>query len=273
MSPKAMDRGTFKKFCDLVYEKSGIHLTEQKEALLCSRVGKRMRVLGIEDYRDYLKKIVADDDGDECVQLLDAVSTNVTSFFREPVAFTFFTQEIEKWWQAGQRQFRFWSAACSTGEEPYTLLMTYFASKAGNVNDVRVLATDISTRALLAGKNGTYASEKLSTVPSDYVRRWFHREEEDGEKVCVVSDELKHKVSFNRLNLSDPPFPMKGPFDVVFCRNVMIYFDMKVRENLVLEIHRLLRKDGFLILGQSEGLTGLTVPFRTVRPSIYQKDE
>ncbi len=266
-----MDHSTFRKFRDLVYEKSGIHLTEQKEALLCSRVGKRMRALGIENYRDYLHKIVEDDDGEECVQLLDAVSTNVTSFFREPVAFSFLTQEIDRWYEMGQRSFRFWSAACSTGEEPYTIMMTYFASKASNVTDVRVLATDISTRALVAGRTGSYIEEKLNTVPADHKRRWFHREMDDGESIYVVSTELRDKVSFNRLNLSDPPFPMKGPFDVVFCRNVMIYFDMRVRENLVMEIHRLLRKDGFLILGQSEGLTGLTVPFKTVRPSIYQK--
>lgn len=268
-----MDRATFSKFRDLVYQKSGIHLTEQKEALLCSRVSKRMRALGIVEYRDYLRKIMEDNDGEECVQLLDAISTNVTSFFREPVAFTFLNQVIDKWWEAGQRKFRFWSAACSTGEEPYTLLMSYYASRANNVTDVRVLATDISTRALLAAKTGVYSENKLNTVPAEYQRRWFSRGNDDGEMVYRMSDDLKQKVSFNRLNLSNPPFPMRGPFDVVFCRNVMIYFDMQVRERLVLEIHRLLRSDGYLILGQSEGLTGLAVPFRSVRPSIYQKDE
>jgi len=267
-----MDRKTLQMFCDLVYQKSGIHLTEQKEALLCSRVGKRMRALGIKDFRDYLNMIVNENEEEECVQFLDAISTNVTSFFREPVAFTFLIQEVEKWWINGQRRFRFWSAACSTGEEPYTMMMTFLSSKAGNVNDVRILATDISTKALRTGINGFYSKDKMKSIPSEYVKRWFDRKNKDGEEYYAVSNELKQHISFNRLNLSNPPFPMKGPFDVVFCRNVMIYFDMKIREQLILEIHRLLRSDGYLILGQSEGLTGLSVPFRSVRPSIYKKE-
>src|SRR5690349_11738643 len=143
-----MDKKTFDSFRDFIYQASGISLGANKEALVCARVGKRMRAVGIGDYKGYLDYVMRDQSGAEVVQLLDAVSTNVTNFFREPEHFDFVQTAMQRWIGAGQRRFRFWSAASSTGEEPYTLAMTLLETTGTQTLDLKILATDISTRVL-----------------------------------------------------------------------------------------------------------------------------
>jgi chemotaxis protein methyltransferase CheR len=271
MPAQAMDRKTFKEFCSLVYQKSGITLSDQKEALLCSRVGKRMRSIGFDSYKEYLKFVLEDQEGEEIVRLLDVISTNVTSFFREPVAFTCFREKILEWWNQGQKCFRVWSTACSTGEEPYSIAMAFQEAITTGTTDFKVLATDISTRVLTFSKEGIYPAERMKNVPMEFRGRYFSQEKIEGNLHYRVSSEIRRKIKFARLNLSTPPYPMRGPFDVVFCRNVMIYFDMNVRNRLICEIERLLKPDGLLILGQSEGLAGAKHNFKGIRPSIYLK--
>ncbi|MCG3196020.1 MAG: Chemotaxis protein methyltransferase [bacterium] len=269
-----MDRETFNEIRDFVYARSGIHLAEHKESMVGARVGKRMRALGFDNPRAYMNYVLEDRGGEEAVRLLDAISTNVTSFLREPRAFEFLRSRIEEWWREGRRKFRFWSAACSTGEEPYSIALTALESSAGNGADLRILATDISTQVLQTAARGIYSEEQVAPLAGDLLIRHFARTlGEGGRPEYQVRAALRDRISFCRLNLSDPPFPMSGPFDVVFCRNVMIYFDLAVRNRLLAETHRLLRPGGFLILGQSEGLAGVTTQLKTVAPSVYRKEE
>ena len=265
-----MDRKTFDRFREIVYASSGIALSDGKESLVSARVGKRMRALGMSDFDDYLQRLQDDDSGEETVQLLDAISTNVTSFFREPEHFEFVADVCAKWMKEGQRRFRFWSAASSSGEEPYSLSMTLHETFGSTVNDWRILATDISTRVLIKAQEGIYKADTLKTVSREYRDKYF-RLMRGEEPMYRVKEIVRSPVLFRRINLSLPPFSMKGPLDIVFCRNVMIYFDNDVRSRLLEEISRLLKPGGYLLVGHAESLTGLMCNMKAVRPSIYVK--
>jgi chemotaxis protein methyltransferase CheR len=266
-----MDQSVFEKFCRIVYEKSGIAINANKIALVTARVGKRMRELGLKDDREYLELVLDDAHGEEIVHLLDVISTNVTSFFRESAHFDFLADTLSGWYQQGQRRFRFWSAASSTGEEPYTLAMTILDTLGTNPSDVKILATDISTRALALCSEGVYTKQKVSGVPQALLNRYFTIRGKGTENAFEVKPELRRIISFSRLNLSKAPFPMQGPFDAIFCRNVMIYFDNLVRKDLLAECYRLLKPEGYLFVGHAESLTGLLSGFKAVMPSVYIK--
>ncbi len=266
-----LDRTTYDKFRQLIYDKSGIKLGDQKEALVSSRIGKRMRELGIADPREYLQWVLNDDSGQELVQLLDVISTNVTSFYREPQHFDLLDSLLRKWWSEGQRKFRIWSAASSTGEEPYTIAIVVMEALGTQASDVKILATDISTRVLEQCRRGEYDRNRVEGVPFMLRDKYFEAVRDDYGAVYRVKDRLKSMMSFRRLNLSTPPFPMRGPLDVIFCRNVMIYFDNQVRARLLEDMYRLLKPGGFLMVGHSESLTGLVSRFKPVRPSVYTK--
>ena len=252
-----MDKRTFDRFREIVLDLSGISLGEQKEALVSARVGKRMRVLNITTHEAYIDYIAEDSSGQELVHLIDAISTNVTSFFRENDHFTFLTDIIKKWHAEGQRRFRVWSAASSTGEEPYSLAITLLEALDPRSVDMRILATDISTRVLEMCRIGRYGKERMKTVPAAVRDRYFDRISDNGQTLYSAKKALRDITLFRRLNLSTPPFPMKGPLDVVFCRNVMIYFDTDVRTKLLTDVHRLLRPGGYLMVGHAESLTGI----------------
>ncbi len=266
-----MDQRIFDKFRRIVYEKSGISLGRSKEALVAARVGKRMRALGSRDYRDYLQYLLQDKSGDEIILLLDAISTNVTSFFREPDHFDYFSELLSEWWKGGQRRFRFWSAASSTGEEAYSMAMIFHETLKVSGIDIKILATDISTRVLEHCKTGFYEKEKLKTVPPAFRERYFHMLRDGQKVVCQPKNVLRDCITFTRLNLATPPFPVRGPMDAIFCRNVMIYFDNKVRGNLLAELYRILKPNGFLFVGHTESLAGVDSDFKVVKPSVYVK--
>ncbi|KMQ50533.1 Chemotaxis protein methyltransferase CheR [Chitinispirillum alkaliphilum] len=267
-----MDKSIYEQFRNLVYEKAGINLGDKKEALVAARVSKRLRELQLNDYKDYLDFLKKDSSETELVHLLDVISTNVTSFFRESVHFDFLTEKMSEWLGKGQRRFRFWSAACSSGEEPYTMAMVLSDIAAGCDVDVRILATDISTRILAKAQSGEYPLEKVNAVPSSLLNKYFSKMDCEGKNSYTVCPAIKEKILFKRLNLSVPPFPMKGPMDAVFCRNVMIYFDNTVRRKLLSEISRLLKPGGVLFVGHAESLAGQLCTLKNVKPSIYVKE-
>jgi chemotaxis protein methyltransferase CheR len=263
---------TFDEFRRIVYTASGIALGPSKDALVSARVGKRMRALGIRDYESYLRCVSEDRSGDEVGHLVDVISTNVTSFFREDEHFTFMAEALTAWIAEGRERFRFWSAACATGEEPYSLAMTLLEAAGDRRDlDMRILATDISSRALRKAMPGVYEEPKTRSVPADLLGRHFVRRHRDGQTVRAVAPHVKCLVTFRRHNLSAPPYPIRGPLDAVFLRNVMIYFDQPVRIALLTEVHRLLRPGGYLIVGHAESLAGLGIGFSQVKPSIYTK--
>jgi chemotaxis protein methyltransferase CheR len=252
-----------------------MYLVPGKHALVKARVGKRMRALGIADEGAYLQYVLNDATGHELVQLLNVMSTNVTRFFREPDHFTFLREMFGQWLQEGRRRIRLWSAACSTGEEPYSIAMTILDSlprgELGGL-DLKILATDISTRVLETAEQARYSDTSLKEVPPVTRQRFFVRAEDGSQPTYQVRESLKRLVTFRRLNLAAPPFPLRGPFDAIFCRNVMIYFDGAVRKRLLGELERLLRPDGWLLIGHSENLLGVQPDsLQMVSPSVYRK--
>ncbi|MCA9433907.1 MAG: methyltransferase domain-containing protein, partial [Candidatus Omnitrophica bacterium] len=252
-----MEQATFDEFRRIVHQSGGISLRENKKALVESRVSKRMRALGYENAEQYLKFLKNGGNSEEMVFFLDCMTTNLTYFFREPQHFDYLRVLFRDWIQEGRDRIRLWSAACSTGEEPYSMAMVTAEAARGLNLDARILATDLSTEVLERAKNGVYDSKKIEPVPDPLAKRYLERFDEGFR----VKDSLKKFILFKRLNLSIQTFPMKGPFDAIFCRNVMIYFDNNVRSTLLMEIYRLLRPGGVLMVGQTESLTGLKHPF------------
>lgn len=263
-----MDARTFRRISAIVYCQAGIALGERKEALVAARIGKRMRQLGIKRYSEYLRVVEDSPEDGEVVNLINAITTNVTSFFREQPHFDRLATWLARWRDDGQTRFRIWSAASASGEEPYSLAIVARELLPSDA-DVRILATDISTHALEEAVVGVYDRQDIEPVPAEWARRHFRAEA--GGARWRVTPALKALIRFARLNLSQPPYPMRGPFDVIFCRNVMIYFDDAVRIRLLEECWRLLRPGGYLVVGHSESLTGMLSRFRPVEPSIYVK--
>lgn len=263
-----MKQDTFNQFCSIIYERSGISLGDKKEALVAARVGKRTRQLGLDSIEDYLIYVQKDGTGDEIIHLLDAISTNVTYFFRETEHFNTITQCFLEWLSHGNRTFRFWSAGCSSGEEPYSIAITLLEALLNRpLPDIKILATDLSTKVLTTASAGIYNSKKVENLPETILRKYFVSDNNEYR----INDSVRSLITFSRLNLSAIPFPMNGPMDMIFCRNVMIYFDQPFRKQLISEYHRLLKPGGYLLVGHSESLTGLINGFKTIAPSIYIK--
>lgn len=265
-----MEHSVFTRFCDLAYDKAGIYLREGKEALVSTRVAKRVKALGLDGERSYLEYLEKDTTGDELVAFLDAVTTNYTFFFREPEHFDIQAQLMKRWAAQGPRPYRIWCAASSTGEEPYAIAMTARGAVGEDV-DLRILATDLSTRVLATARAGVYGADRLEKASKEVVRKYFKRAPDNarGERVYSVTPEVREHLVFKRLNLSKPPFPMKGPFDLVFCRNVMMYFDLTVRQRLVNDIERLMGPESVLFIGRSETLGGLKTNLVALSAATY----
>ena len=271
-SPGDLEMGpeTFNRFSALIYDTAGIRLGPEKEALVKARIGKRMRALGMSSCRRYLHFVQSDATGGELVEMLDAICTNVTQFFRESEHFELVKQFVREWEAKGQKRFRIWCAAASTGEEPYSLAITLRESLR-DASNALILATDLSTKALATARKGVYSQRRMQHVPPVLVERYFTREASDGCWRYAPKDRIRTLVRFARINLSKPPFPLRGPLDMIFCRNVMIYFDDAVRKRLLDELFRLLKPGGYLIVGHAESLSGMLSSFKPVQPSLYIK--
>ncbi len=267
-----MDTQQFQRFCDIAYSRAGIKLRDGKESLVSARVAKRLRALGLSSPGEYLELLEGDSTGNEVVSFLDAISTNFTSFFREPSHFDRLKEFVAHRLTQGKKRLRVWCAASSSGEEPYTLAMTVAEVVGQHPVDWRILATDISTKILATAEQGIYEETALKDVPRASLLKYFKAL--DTRRASIrrwqVSDDLRRKVVFKRLNLAKPPYPMPGPLDVVFCRNVMIYFDDPVRQGLFTEVDRLLADDGLVCIGHSESLSGLKTRLVIIEPSVYQ---
>lgn len=267
-----MTPALFEKFCEIAYARAGIRLREGKQALVAARVAKRLRALGLTEAAEYLRILEHDADGSEIASFLDVISTNFTSFFREPSHFDRLNEFLTELIRSGRKRIRLWCAASSSGEEPYTLAITC-AETIGEANiDWKILATDISRKVIAVAERGVYERAALEEVPRALRTKYFTAlacDEDDCER-WQVHPRLRARVVFRRLNLANPPYPMPGPLDVVFCRNVMIYFDNPVRQRLILEIERLLAEDALLCIGHSESLNGLQTNLLAIEPSVYQ---
>jgi chemotaxis protein methyltransferase CheR len=263
----------FRRFSGLVYTASGIHLTEQKRELLRARLRKRLRALKLANYRDYFNVVTADGAEGELKALLDVVSTNKTEFFREARLLEHLRDKSAPGWLASASPssvFRIWSAACSSGEEAWSLAMV-MQEAFKERGEFKILGSDISTRMLDKALGGLYESRHVSSIPSAYFEQHMEPSWVEGQEAWRIKDSLRSKVAFARVNLNDASLPFENPMDVVFCRNVMIYFDKGTQEALVGRIHSLLRPGGWFYIGLSESLLSIRHQFETIAPSIYRK--
>lgn len=262
----------FESFRTLIYEESGISLDQRKQSLLESRLSKRVRELGLETFSQYYDRVTGDPTREEFTRMLDLISTNKTDFFREPNHFQFLRERILPELHDAKR-LRIWSSACSTGEEPYTIAMTLFEGVQNPAQwDFQILASDLSTRVLAKAAAGVYDQDRFRDVPPDLLRRHFLRGRGASAGSFKVKPHLASMIRFRRLNLMDEHFPIKNPLDLIFCRNVMIYFDRPTQETLVNKFHWYLKPGGHLFIGHSESLQWVNHPFTLVAPTIYQKE-
>lgn len=261
----------FELFKHLIYQQVGIKLDEPKKTLLVSRLGKRLRDLQLPSYQAYYDCVSGNGGEEELIKLLDLVSTNKTEFYREPVHFDFLRDQVLPEVQSS-KTLRIWSSASSSGEEPYTIAMT-LSDAITDINrwDIKILASDISTRVLAKASAGIYEEERVSQLSNDLVKRHFLRGKGPQAGKLQVRPQIARLVAFRRINLMDPTFPIRSPLDVIFCRNVMIYFDRPTQAKLMEKFFRYLRPGGYLFIGHSESLQWIDHQFTYLRPTIYQK--
>jgi chemotaxis protein methyltransferase CheR len=261
----------FETISQIAYRFSGIRLTSGKEELVRSRLMKRLRALGINSFQAYLRYIKEDRTSRELHTMIDALTTNKTSFFRENQHFEYMRNHILPALKKRGSGLRVWSAGCSSGEEPYSIAMLLSEElQLIDSSSVRILATDISERILTKAKTGEYEKESIKDVHPGYLPKYFNLVNTNPVRTYSVKDNIKKMVRFARLNLMEE-WPMKGPFDVIFCRNVMIYFDSETQGRLVRRFHNLLVSGGHLLVGHSESLVANSSGFKYVQPATYVK--
>ncbi len=266
----------FRKISKTVYDHCGINLHDGKKQLVKARLAKLIRQNKFTSFEEYLDFIKNDESGFEFSKLIDSISTNLTSFFREPKHFNFISSVflpdmLAKKKKTGRKRIRVWSAGCSSGEEPYSIgIALREAIPDFESWDVKILATDISTTVLDRARKGIYDEKRVQPVSASLKRRYFFSVKSDGIKKFQVMDNIKNMILFRYLNLMEP-WPIKGPLDFIFCRNVMIYFDKPTQGKLVNRFYELLDKDGILFTGHSESLTGIRHNFAYIQPTIYKR--
>jgi chemotaxis protein methyltransferase CheR len=259
---------------DLVYKHSRIALGPSKQELVSGRVRKRLRHLRMETFSEYCHYLQSVEGLKELRNLIDAISTNYTNFFRDLHHFEYLKDEIlQKLPLPGAHKFRIWSAACSSGEEPYSMAMVladFFERLPRWTWEVE--ASDISTRMLDIAQAGVYEREQLRLPNAEWLRRFFQRGVNEFEGYCRIKGDLRGRVRFHHLNLFQPHYPFSTGFNVIFCRNVMIYFDRATQQQLVHRLADFLAPGGFLLIGPSESLIGTKHTLRYIKPSIYQRE-
>ncbi len=274
---KELSEKEFQTLAGIIKTRCGISLGPNKRPLVKSRLGMRLRKLQLRTFSEYIALLEADQRGREITILLDSISTNVTSFFRQEGHFQYLRETIlpglEGRRRRSARRLRIWSAGCSSGQEPYTVAIELHEGLADLARwDAKILATDISTKVLTIAKSGTYPEARLAGLPPVLRDRYMKRVRISSEETTFrMKRTLRDMITFGRLNLMGP-WPMKGPLDAIFCRNVMIYFDRKTREKLVRRFHGLLTPGGTLFIGHSESLTGIEHQLTVAGPAIYRKE-
>jgi chemotaxis protein methyltransferase CheR len=265
----------FQLISNLVYERFGINLTDKKKGLVKGRLNKLLRELGFTSFKKYYDFVIEDKTGQSLLTLVDKISTNHSFFFREKAHFHYLNevvlpQIVEEQKHLKFKSLRIWSAGCAAGEEAYTVaivLKEYFGL---NLNDwdIGILATDISLSVLNQAISGKYQKEKVINVPGTLFLKYFKNIDND---FVEVNDDLKKMVLFKRLNFMNADFPFKSKFNIIFCRNVMIYFDKTTRESLVNKLYKYTFDKGYLFIGHSESLQRDGCPYKYIKPAVYYK--
>lgn len=259
----------FERVRRLIHGRTGIALSESKEDMVYSRLARRLRAIGLDDFRDYLDRLESENDEAEWQAFVNALTTNLTAFFRESHHFEELSQQLRR--RPKGTDARIWCAAASTGEEPYSLAITAAETYGALDPPVSILATDIDTQVLETARQGVYAMERIERLTTERVRRFFLKGTGEKSGWCRVRPELRDLIQFETLNLLDPRWNLQGPFDAIFCRNVMIYFDKATQRQILQRFLPLLTPNGVLYAGHSESFFHATDLFRSIGRTVYQK--
>ncbi|MBN2161680.1 MAG: protein-glutamate O-methyltransferase [Pontiellaceae bacterium] len=267
---------TFRKFSDFIHARFGIKLPPAKRIMLESRLRKRLRELNIADFDAYAEYVLSGNNPHELINMADVVSTNKTDFFREPYHFTLLSElvlpDLLQKRHGRSKPLQVWSAACSTGEEPYTLAMVLSEyAETQEEFPFRILATDLSTRVLKHAGQAVYAERRVAPIEMELRRKYLLRSKDPGAGVVRITPQLRKLVQFRRLNFLEDPYPEDHCMDVIFCRNVLIYFDRETQQNILSKMCATLRPGGYLFVGHSETLNGLNLPVKVVKSTLYRK--
>ncbi len=265
----------FNKLSKFIMNEYGIKMPPEKRIMLQSRLQKRLKVLGMDSFSKYIEYLFSPHGmSEEVIHMMDVVSTNKTDFFRESVHFDFMLSDaLPKLSAHGVKDYKIWSAGCSSGEEPYTIAITMneYKETAPYLN-YKVTATDISTKVLQQGASGIYAEERIATIPQTIKKKYFLRSKNREDKKVRVIKDLRQKIEFGRLNLLDLT-PINNPqYHIIFCRNVLIYFDRPTQFKILNALCSNIVTGGYLFLGHSESITGLDLPIRSLIPTVFIKE-
>jgi chemotaxis protein methyltransferase CheR len=264
---RPLQREEFGRFRNLLYDRFGIDLREGKEELVSARLGKKIRELGFTSFSEYFEYVTSGRESDAMPDMVDLLTTNHTAFFRETSHFDFMRGVLAEL-KPRKATVRIWSAACSSGEEPYSIAMTALEDLAPG--RFEIVATDLSNRVLKAANSAIYAEERVRGIPSDILRKHFLRGEGKATGYYRVKPVVSSHVKFHRLNLVDN-YSHSAPFSMIWCRNVMIYFDKPTQEHVVNRLSDWLEPGGYLFIGHSEAMNGVRHSLRYIQPAVYRK--
>ena len=252
----------------LIYARAGIALAENRQEMVYTRLSKRLRATGTNNFNDYLQRLERDSEDVEWESFTNALTTNLTSFFREAHHFPMLAEHVKKR-QPGQTV-KLWCSAASTGEEPYSMAMTMVEAFDSLKPPVRILATDIDTEVLAVAREGVYSLDRLESMSPERIRRFFLKGKNSTAGYARVRPELRDLITFKPLNLLDPKYPMRGPFDAIFCRNIMIYFDKPTQYRILQKFVPLLDRDGLLFMGHSEVFQHASDLIKLIDRTVYK---
>lgn len=251
---------------EMIYQRAGISLSENKQDMVYSRLARRLRAVGVDTFAKYLHALELDPHNEEWEAFTNALTTNLTSFFREAHHFPMLASFVK----TRPAEINIWCSASSTGEEPYSIAMTACEAFNTLTPPVKIIATDIDTNVLEVAANGVYAADRLDKMSAERVRRFFLKGKGANEGMVRIRKELRDMVTFEQLNLLSSHWPVSGPFDVIFCRNVMIYFDKPTQAKILNRFAPLMRQDGLLFAGHSENFLNITDTFSLISKTVYE---
>lgn len=270
-----MTDNEFDRLSSYIFDQSGIKLPPVKKIMLQSRLQKRLRELNITSFKEYVDYVFSNEgQKNEIIHMLDVVSTNKTDFFREPVHFDFLNSNVlpEFYLNSKTKHFKVWSAGCSSGEEPYTIAITLNDFKLNNNQfNYSIIGTDISTQILQKASLAVYKDDRIVNIPLEMKRKYFLKSKDKEKKNVRVVKELRNKVSYSRLNFMDDVYNLSESFDVIFCRNVLIYFNRETQENVINKLCRNIKTGGYLFIGHSESIMGMDLPLEQIKPTIFKR--
>lgn len=274
---KILSEAEFKKIASFIERNVGIKMPIEKKLMMQSRLNSRLKALKMESFKEYIDYIFSgkNTDDHELIMLIDAMTTNLTEFFREPQHFDYLRNVVlPEYAKQGRTSIKIWSAGCSTGQEPYTLaivLSEFIRQNSSMLRGFSVLATDVSTQVLDKASVAVYDMQAVAAIPKDIKHRYFLKSKNEINPQVRLKQDIRNHVEFMRINFMDDDFGFRDTMQVIFCRNVLIYFDKPTQERVIKKFMNYLEPGGFLFLGHSETIFGMDLPLKTVAPTVFQR--